>query len=65
MMSMLNLLSRVADATRVPPCPRCAAATEFVSEEILPGTPPVLESIFRCPRCGCDTVRCLIASALD
>ena len=64
-MGMLNLLSRVAEATRVPLCPRCGAPTEFLEETIVPGTPPVLESVFRCPRCSADTVRCLVASALD
>ena len=65
MMGMLNLLARVADAARVPPCPRCGATTEFLEETIVPGTPPVLESVFRCPRCSADTVRCLVASAID
>jgi hypothetical protein len=64
-MSLMTLLSRVADAARAPRCRQCGAATAFLTEVVVPGTPPVLESVYHCEPCGADTVRCLLASALD
>ena len=65
MAGILDLLSRVAEMRRVPRCSGCDLPTELVREETVPGTPPVLESVFRCHRCGTALVRCLVAGALD
>jgi hypothetical protein len=65
MTSVLDLLSQIADRARVPRCSRCGEPGTLLGEDVVPGTPPVLESVYRCPRCGVDTVRCLVASALD
>jgi hypothetical protein len=65
MTGLLNLLSRAADRARAPRCRRCDADTILTSEELLPGTPAVLESVFHCAHCGTDMVRCLVAAAND
>ena len=65
MVGILDLLARAAERARAPRCSRCDGATELVGEETVPGTPPVLESVFRCVRCGAPHVRCLVAGAVD
>jgi hypothetical protein len=51
-MTMLNMLARVAARGASVRCGGCAVAMTLVAEEMVPGTPPVLESVFRCDRCG-------------
>jgi hypothetical protein len=65
MTTILKMLARVAERGRAPRCGVCATAMTLVAEETVPGTPPVLESVFRCGRCGISSVRCLVAGALD
>jgi len=65
MTGLLNLLARAAERARSPRCPRCDGETALTSEELLPGTPAVLESVFHCAGCGNDAVRCLVAAAND
>ena len=65
MTGLLNLLARAADRARAPHCRRCGGDTILMSEELLPGTPAVLESVFHCVPCGTDAVRCLVAAAND
>ena len=42
---------------RVPSCPSCGEATQAAGEELLHMMPPVLETRYRCPRCGETIVR--------
>jgi hypothetical protein len=65
MRGILTLLARVADVARAPRCAVCGDATRLVAEETVPGTPQLLESVFRCPACGTSVVRCLVAAATD
>ena len=65
MTGILDLLARVADVARAPRCPRCDGTTELLAEETVPGTPQLLESVFRCDGCGTSVVRCLVAAAMD
>lgn len=65
MTPILNLVARAAEMARAPRCARCGAVTVFVTEEMIAGTPPVLETVFRCYGCEIDAVRCLVASGVD
>jgi hypothetical protein len=65
MTSILTLVARAAEIARAPRCSDCGDVTDYVSEELVAGTPPVLETVFRCRGCGRDLVRCLVATAID
>ena len=40
-----------------PLCPSCGAVTQAAGDELLHVMPPVIETRYRCPRCGDTAVR--------
>jgi hypothetical protein len=65
MASILDLIARAGEGPHTRRCSRCGHAAEVVSEGLVAGTPPILESVLRCHACGIDTVCSIVACAVD